>query len=102
MSSSEPSEAIDPRNATISTAINPADRAVAEDILSTDVSSLWLNQGFQWLVRGASLLTVFILLWMGWVIYEKAVPAIQKFGWQFLTSQEWDVPGLIFGALPYI
>lgn len=102
MSSSEPSDLADRKSPAVSATASSENRVVAADILNTDLTSLWLNQGFQWLVRGASVLTVFILIWMGWVIYQKAAPAIQAFGWKFLASQEWDVPGLIFGALPYI
>jgi len=71
-------------------------------IFHTDSTTLWVNHGFQWLVKGIAVLTIVVLGWMGWIIYEKAQIAIKTFGLGFLTSQEWDVPGLIFGALPYI
>lgn len=43
-----------------------------------------------------------ILLWIAWIVYQDAAPAIDAFGLGFLVSQEWDVPALKFGGLPYI
>lgn len=73
-----------------------------EDIMATDGMNSWLSQGFMWLTRGFALLTVLTLLWMGWVIFKQAQPAIKEFGFGFLTSQEWDIANVKFGALPYI
>lgn len=70
--------------------------------MATDGMSSWVNQGFVWLTRGFALLTVLTLLWMGWVIFKQAQPAINAFGFGFLTSQEWDIANVQFGALPYI
>lgn len=72
------------------------------DILTTDKQDLWLDQGFTWLVRALSCVTVALLVWISWIIFENAQPAIQKYGLNFLWSQDWDVPNLSFGALPYI
>lgn len=39
------------------------------------------------------------------MIYEmisKSIPSIEKFGWGFITSQEWDPVQDNFGALPFI
>lgn len=60
------------------------------------------EQGFTWLVRVFAYGTVAVLFWMSWVIFRQAQPAIQQFGLKFLWSQDWDVGGLTFGALPYI
>jgi phosphate transport system permease protein len=46
--------------------------------------------------------TVGLLAWLGWVILQQAQPAISQLGLGFLTTQEWDVGGLKFGALTYI
>lgn len=63
---------------------------------------LWGNRGFVWLVTGLAIATAGLLLWIGQVIFSKALPAIQAFGFGFLTSQEWDISALQFGGLPYI
>ena len=50
----------------------------------------------------ASGVGIAILILMGVTIFAHALPAIDKFGWGFLLSQEWNVPDLKFGALPLI
>ncbi|MDJ0798744.1 MAG: phosphate ABC transporter permease subunit PstC [Calothrix sp. MO_167.B12] len=72
------------------------------DITDTKGINFLLETGFNWLVHGFALLTVAVLFWMSWVIFQQAYPSIAKFGLGFLWSQEWDVSGDIFGALPYI
>ena len=64
--------------------------------------NLWLDQVFTWFVSGFAFVTVGILFWLSWTIFEKAQPAIQKYGLGFLGSQDWNVADLSFGALPYI
>ncbi len=75
---------------------------VGVDITATDGMASWLSQGFVWFTGGFALLTVLLLFWMGWVIFKQAQPAIATFGVGFLTSREWDITELKFGALPYI
>jgi len=72
------------------------------DLTSATRENLWLDQGFTWLVLGVACITVILLVWMSWVIFQNAQPAIEKFGLGFLWSQEWNVGELKFGALPYI
>ncbi|MDJ0616856.1 MAG: phosphate ABC transporter permease subunit PstC [Calothrix sp. MO_192.B10] len=72
------------------------------DITNTKGINFFLETGFNWLVHGFALLTVAVLFWMSWVIFQQAYPSIAKFGLGFLWSQEWDVAGDVFGALPYI
>ncbi|WP_373542684.1 phosphate ABC transporter permease subunit PstC [Chamaesiphon sp.] len=57
---------------------------------------------FRYLMYAASGVSVAILLMMGWVVSEQALPAISEFGLGFLVGQEWNVPELKFGALPMI
>ncbi len=72
------------------------------DITIANGENVWLDQGFAWLVRSFAFGTVAVLFWMSWVIFQKAQPAIQKFGLGFLWGQDWNVGNLTFGALPYI
>ncbi len=72
------------------------------DIRSKKGESIWLDNSFTLLVRTFATLTVGLLLWMSWVLYGQAQPAIEKFGITFLGNQNWDVGNLAFGALPYI
>ncbi|MEB3337486.1 MAG: phosphate ABC transporter permease subunit PstC [Leptolyngbyaceae bacterium] len=61
-----------------------------------------VDLGFTWVVRILTFIAAVIIFAMVVVIGEKAMPSIQQFGLGFIFSQEWDVPGDIFGALPYI
>ncbi len=73
---------------------------IGSEILTVDRVDALLSQGFVWIVRGVAGLTVLLLGWIGWVIFQKAQPAIQTFGLGFLTNQEWNINDLKFGALP--
>lgn len=72
------------------------------DITASTGEASWLDQGFTWLVYGLSFATVALLLWMSWIIFQNAQPAIEKFGIGFLWNSEWSVGDLNFGALPFI
>ena len=72
------------------------------DITASTGEGSWLDQGFTWLVYGLSFATVALLLWMSWIIFQNAQPAIEKFGIAFLWNSEWSVGDLNFGALPFI
>lgn len=74
----------------------------ASDLTIIDSNNHWLDKGFTWLVWIFAGCTVLLLFLMSWIIFDKALPAISKYGLGFLWSQEWDVGGLVFGALPYI
>ncbi len=43
-----------------------------------------------------------ILLWIAWIVFEDAQPAIKTFGLGFFWSQDWDVGQAKFGGLPFI
>src|SRR6202451_3899185 len=47
--------------------------------------------------------TIFILIALiGYELMEGAKPTIQKFGWHFLVSSDWDPVNDLYGALPFI
>ncbi|WP_009634458.1 phosphate ABC transporter permease subunit PstC [Synechocystis sp. PCC 7509] len=72
------------------------------DLTIIDSNNHWLDKVFSGLVWLFACSTVLLLFWISWIIFDKAMPAIGKFGLGFLWSQEWDVGSLVFGALPYI
>jgi phosphate transport system permease protein len=53
-------------------------------------------------LKGFGILLPVLFLFMVWRIAESAWPAIQTFGWGFITSQEWNPVLREFGALPFI
>ncbi len=74
----------------------------ANDLTIIDSKNHWLDKAFTGIVWIFACGTVVLLFWMSWIIFDKALPAISKYGLGFLWSQEWDVGSLVFGALPYI
>lgn len=72
------------------------------DLTVTGGRNYWTNQAFKWLVCAFATVTVIVLFWMTLIVFKQARPAIDKFGFGFLTSLEWDTGNDLFGALPYI
>lgn len=72
------------------------------DLSETKGDKPWLDYGFTILVLLSALLIALILIWMIFVVGQQALPAIQQFGLGFLTGSIWDIPGLVFGAWPFI
>ncbi|MGF1673812.1 MAG: phosphate ABC transporter permease subunit PstC [Rivularia sp. (in: cyanobacteria)] len=72
------------------------------DIFAQDAKNIWLEEGFKWLVHGFAIIVAILFLWMVYIIFQEARPAIDKFGLGFLWSQEWNIEAEAYGALPYI
>lgn len=72
------------------------------ELTAKDGTNFWFNQGFTWLVYVFAMITVLVLFFMSWVIFDEAKPAISQFGIRFLLGNNWDTGNQIFGALPYI
>lgn len=69
------------------------------DITASSGKNFWIDQGFTWLVYVFAALTVAVLFWMSWIVFQKALPAIKKFGLGFLWNQQWDTGNLVL--VPY-
>ena len=52
-----------------------------------------------WICAASGLI---FLLWMAWIVFQDARPAINEFGLGFLWGTTWDVNVLKFGGLPFI
>ena len=82
--------------------LSDRDRLNDVNLADQDGHNSFVDQGFTWLVQGCAVSVVIVLGWIGWVIFRQAQPAIEKFGFGFLWTQNWDIKELTFGALPYI
>src|SRR6516162_6554066 len=51
---------------------------------------------------GAALAVLVLAGLLVYFITKASLPSIQKFGLSFLISNEWDVPHLRFGAVPFV
>jgi phosphate transport system permease protein len=65
-------------------------------------SAVWLNYAFTGLVWLFASSVVVILLWLTWIVFQDAQPAIQTFGLKFFWSGDWDVNKEKFGGLSFI
>ncbi|MFQ4146521.1 phosphate ABC transporter permease subunit PstC [Chlorogloeopsis sp. ULAP02] len=61
-----------------------------------------LDRGFIWLTRIFALAIAGILLWIAIQVGADAMPAIQKFGANFLTQSVWNPVNNSYGVLPAI
>jgi phosphate transport system permease protein len=60
------------------------------------------DNAFKWLTLLMAL-TVFVLIALiGYELFHGSHLALQKFGWHFLTSSEWDPVNDVYGARPFI
>jgi phosphate transport system permease protein len=57
---------------------------------------------FLWLCGAAAVACVAVLAWIFYEIFEQAGPALEKFGFEFLTSSSWQPNRERFGVLPFI
>jgi phosphate transport system permease protein len=88
---------------TLISSTDPKAAMMAEDsILTNRRAALPIDRLFEGLSFAAALGVVGLLLWLSWVIFQQALPAISQFGLGFITGQEWNPNELVFGALPYI
>lgn len=57
---------------------------------------------FQWLTLLMAFSVFVLIALIGFELFSGAKPALQKFGWHFLVSSDWNPVSDVFGALPYI
>lgn len=57
---------------------------------------------FENITRFFAFILLSLVLIMLYEMFRSSIPSIEKFGWGFITSQEWDPVHDNFGALPFI
>jgi phosphate transport system permease protein len=72
------------------------------DITENPGTSGLFNRTFTILVWICAASGLVFLIWMAWIVFQDARPAINKFGFGFLWGTTWDVNVMIFGGLPFI
>jgi phosphate transport system permease protein len=60
------------------------------------------DRAFKWLTLLMALSIFALIALIGWELFQGSRPALQKFGWHFLASGEWDPVNDNYGALPFI
>jgi phosphate transport system permease protein len=72
------------------------------EIPGRNFGSFALDKGFKWITRLFSLGVVGVLIYIAVVVGIDAIPAIERFGWDFLVSSAWNPVQNEYGALPMI
>ena len=57
---------------------------------------------FYWILRIIGFSVFLLLAAIGIFLFISSLPAMQKFGWSFVTSRSWDPVSHDYGALPVI
>lgn len=60
------------------------------------------DRRFKWILTSFGIATVLLMVALSVQISILAAPALEKFGWGFFTSREWDPVNELFGVLPFL
>jgi len=60
------------------------------------------DRAFKWLTLVMALAVFALIALIGYELFCGARPALQKFGWHFLITSDWNTGKEIYGALPFI
>lgn len=64
--------------------------------------SRWPDRTFRLLTLLAALAVLALIVLVGFQLYHGSQLALQKFGWRFLVTSDWDPVNDVYGALPFI
>src|SRR5438034_9042498 len=60
------------------------------------------DKAFEWLTLAMAMAVVLLVILIGWQLWRGSSLAVQKFGFHFLTTSNWDPVTEKFGSLPFI
>jgi hypothetical protein len=60
------------------------------------------DSAFKWLTLVMALAVFALIALIGYELFRGSHLALQKFGWHFLVSSDWDPVNDVYGALPFI
>jgi phosphate transport system permease protein len=60
------------------------------------------DRAFKWLTLAMALTIFALVALIGYELFRGSHLALQKFGWHFLVSSDWDPVNDVYGALPFI
>ena len=60
------------------------------------------DRAFKWLTLVMALAIFVLIALIGYELFRGSRLALQKFGWHFLVSSDWDPVNDVYGALPFI
>jgi phosphate transport system permease protein len=60
------------------------------------------DRAFKWLTLVMALAVFALIALIGYELFRGSHLALQKFGWHFLISSDWDPVNDVYGALPFI
>jgi phosphate transport system permease protein len=60
------------------------------------------DRAFKWLTLAMALTIFALVALIGFELFKGSKLSLQKFGWHFLVSSDWDPVNDVYGALPFI
>jgi len=70
--------------------------------VQTQSTGQFADRAFEWLTLLMALAVFALIALIGWELFRGSHLALQKFGWHFLSSSNWDPVNDEYGALPFI
>jgi phosphate transport system permease protein len=67
-----------------------------------DSASYFGDRAFKWLTLVMALAVFVLIALIGYELFRGSHLSLQKFGWHFLVSSDWDPVNDVYGALPFI
>jgi phosphate transport system permease protein len=79
-----------------------SDNAAEQKISGMKNTGQFGDHAFKWLTLLMALSIFVLIALIGFELFNGSKLALQKFGWHFLVTNDWDPVNEVFGALPFI
>ncbi|HVZ81143.1 MAG TPA: phosphate ABC transporter permease subunit PstC [bacterium] len=66
------------------------------------LKSGFADKAFEGITAFFAFLILFLAVLTAFTLWKASAPTIEKMGWQFLTSSDWDPVQGVFGSLPFV
>src|SRR5665213_4542768 len=70
--------------------------------MEANAAGQWGDRAFKWLTLSMALSIFVLIALIGYELGSGSKLALQKFGWRFLVTNDWDPVNEVFGAVPFI
>src|SRR5665213_4116296 len=70
--------------------------------MEANAAGQWGDRAFKWLTLSMALSIFVLIALIGYELGSGSKLALQKFGWRFLVTNDWDPVNEVVGAVPFI